>query len=232
MECGISFSGIDGSGKTTQILKMLEFFRKNNKKCIEYWNLPKTEPLEDGITLNDYVKLLNGYDVLVLRSCYRTKEHIEYLKKVKSGEWNIETTYKLQSYFVKDTEEWFDKVIYPLMRANKTIIFDRFVYDELPYQMLFNRDVEMLRELISRLPTPHSFYLKIDTENMKKRNKDREDGKNKLFASDDRIRKLISNYNLVFSSIKCTEVDATMSSESIHNLVMKGLVLNREGDCR
>ena len=28
MECGISFSGIDGSGKTTQILKMLEFLIK------------------------------------------------------------------------------------------------------------------------------------------------------------------------------------------------------------
>lgn len=211
----ISFSGIDGSGKTTQINNLVKMYEKEKLKCIFYTELPKTEPFDEDCYLHDYYKKLVDYDVMVLRSCYRTKEHVEYLKFIKNESHEIKDTYKLQEYFVKDTYMWFKEVIFPLINRDKIIIFDRYVYDELPYQMLFNKDVELIKRLIKILPEPKSFYMKIDVNTMKQRNLNREDSKNKLFSSDEKIQRIIDNYNSVFDEINCIQIDATLNSSDI-----------------
>lgn len=226
----ISFSGIDGSGKTTQINNLLDYYKKQNKKCISYTELPKTEPIDEVLSLKDYYNMIKDFDVLVLRSCYRRQDHVNYLEYIKNESHNVEDTYKLQQFFIRDTYEWFKEVIIPLINENKIIIFDRFVYDELPYQMLFNKDVKMIENLIDILPKPQSFYLKIDVETMKNRNADREDSKNKLFSSDERIKKLLDNYDDVFRKFECTPIEARLDTKAVNRCVMKKLSINNIGE--
>lgn len=224
----ISFSGIDGSGKTTQINTLVNTLKKQGLKCISYNDLPKTEPLDYGMTLNEYYEILVDYDVMVLRSCYRAKEHVEYLQYIKNTPHKKEDTFLLQKYFVRDTSIWFKKIILPLIKQDKTLIFDRYVYDELPYQMLFNEDVRLIKYLIQKLPQPVSFYMNIDVETMKIRNRDREDGRNKLFSSDEKIQRIINNYNNVFDNINTVRLDATKSVAENALIVRKYLGLEKE----
>ena len=102
----LSFSGIDGSGKTTQINTLVEYLKEQGMSCIMYNELPKTEPLDENITLKDYYGKLINYDVIVLRSCYRTLEHVNYLQYIKNKPHEKAETYLLQKYFVRDTTEW------------------------------------------------------------------------------------------------------------------------------
>ena len=118
----------------------------------------------------------------------------------------------------------------PLIELNKIIIFDRFVYDEMPYQMLFNKDVSMIENFIDILPKPQSFYLRIDAETMKNRNADREDSKNKLFSSDERIKELLDNYDNVFRKFKCIPIEATLDITTINRYVMKKLSIKNIGE--
>lgn len=226
----ISFSGIDGAGKSTQINHLLNYYKKQGKNCISYNELPNTEPLEKGLLLKDYYDMIKDYDVLVLRSCYRKQDHVNYLKYIKNESHNIEDTYKLQKFFVRDTYEWFKEIILPLIKTNKIIIFDRFVYDELPYQMLFNKDVFMIEKLIEILPKPQSFYLRIDIETMKNRNADREDSKNKLFSSDAKIKEILENYDNVFKKYECILIDARSSNTVVNRSIMEKLIIGEENE--
>ncbi len=222
----ISFSGIDGAGKTSQIGNVVDYYRSIGKKCISYVDLPQTEPPIGDMTLREYYNMVNDFDVIVLRSCYREKDHIDFMKYMKNNSYTIEDTYRMQDYFVRDTSRWFNDVIMPLYNDGKIIIFDRYLYDELPYQQIFNKDVSRIKEMIERFPKPHSFYLKIDLETMKKRNSTREDSKNIIFSNDEKIQKIIDSFNDVFSEYNAIQIDARQDVISVSKDIFKELDIN------
>ena len=104
----ISISGIDGSGKTTQLIALINYYRTQGFHDISYMALPKTEPITD---IKAYYETLKLYDLVLIRSCCRRTKGAVLLKKISnSNVIDNEEMRKLSHYFIEDTRIWFEEV--------------------------------------------------------------------------------------------------------------------------
>ncbi len=102
----IAIEGIDGSGKTTQVEKVVAALQKQGKEV-----LATKEPWDEGLI---------GH---MIRS------------EILSGKKKI-SPYALQYLFVADRADHLGKVIIPALKMGKIVITDRFFWSAIPYGVL------------------------------------------------------------------------------------------------
>ena len=215
----ISISGIDGSGKTTQLIALINYYRTQGFHDISYMALPKTEPITD---IKAYYETLKLYDLVLIRSCCRRTKGAVLLKKISnSNVIDNEEMRKLSHYFIEDTRIWFEEVIYKLLNDNKIILFDRFYWDELPYHYLFHANLEEMIAFGKTLPRPMSFFLKIPLKVVIERNQDRPDKNKKVFSSEEKIKRILEGYEKYVEPHCDVILDATQNEKVITNQILQ-----------
>jgi len=147
----ISISGIDGSGKTTMCENILEFYKSEGKKIVSMYDLNPEETYTTEEDFNEYYEKLKNYDVILCRfylKSFKTKElQDKIFFEVNFNE--AEVILKMIDLVKNDIRLWNKYVIEKLLNKNKTIIFDRYFYDEIAYRSLYNLNIEKVDKLYS-----------------------------------------------------------------------------------
>lgn len=167
----ISFEGIEGSGKSTQILKFSEYLKAKNQS-VHYFREPGGTAF--GEKLRD----------IILQS--DTKIH-------PLAEANLFAASRAQLLS--------EKVIPLLEKENQIVILDRFIDSSIAYQgVARDLGMDVILDLHKRYPlnlTPHcTFYLKIDLQTSLERQQSRGDKKD-YFEKENQVfyQNLIDGYD-------------------------------------
>lgn len=214
----ISISGIDGSGKTTQLNFLAEHLKSQRYKGVFYSELPPTEPISN---VRIYYELLKPFDFAVIRSCCRCKETAALTSMIANSNHVMQRDLnRLSKLFIHDTFMWFQEVVYPALEDGKTLLFDRFYWDELPYHYLFHDDLSELISFGETLIQPLRFYLKLPLDKMIDRNLNRPDQSKKIFDSPKKIKRILEGYEQYVETHADFVLDATLSKEEIADYIL------------
>jgi thymidylate kinase len=146
----VSFSGIDGAGKSTQIEALCTWLREDSRKVlvIRFWDdVARLTTLRES-TGHRLFKGDNGIGTPALPINRRDKN-------VKSS---LMTVVRLILYFI-DALSLRAAVREALRSDADLVIFDRYIYDELANLPLRNPAIRMYIRLINKLvPKPHISY--------------------------------------------------------------------------
>lgn len=197
----ISFEGIEGSGKSTQIKKLTEYFIAQGKEVTYY--------REPGGT--DFGEKLRS--------------------AILNSSTQINPLAEANLFAASRAQLLFEKVIPLLNKDQQIVILDRFIDSSIAYQgMARGLGIETILDLHKRAPlnlTPHcTFYLKIDLktsferQNIRGNEKDYFEKENKDF-----YQKLIDGYNqasLIFPERICV-IDGNQNEEKVHNEILANI---------
>jgi dTMP kinase len=198
----LSFEGIEGSGKSTQI-KLL------------------TERLQDS-----------NYQVTYFREPGGTAFGEKLRTAILESKSAIDPLAEANLFAASRAQLLFEKVIPVMAQTNQVIILDRYIDSSIAYQGIArDLGIETILDLHKRAPlntTCHcTFYLKIDVETSLERQeirgneKDYFEKENKAFYT-----KLISGFDqsaLLFPK-RISIIDGTKEQELIHNNILKQLI--------
>jgi len=111
----VSFSGIDGAGKTTQINLLIQYCEENNLRCVRKWSKARGTP---GIML--FKKLVRRDKGM------GTEEKLEYREKVYKTGWKRQLLLMLSLIDLI----WYWGIYYAIIRHRYDVmILDRYLWD-------------------------------------------------------------------------------------------------------
>ena len=218
----ISFSGLDGAGKTTQINNLLNFYQSTGLRTYSIYNILPEIRYHKKSELNDIYNILNKYDVIHLR--FRLNSDINnylmnVLENMQSPNTFLAILATLQGFY--DHRQLYNKVVKHLLIAKKIIIFDRYYYDELAFKSFYGCPESILKILYGHCVKSNlAFYIKIPSEVCFERNKNRPDGKIPLYKNIKKIDYLTLNFDRIASNKNLIYINGIESPEKIFQKII------------
>lgn len=190
----ITFEGIDGCGKSTQIVILKDYFEKKRLKCSMF-----REP--GGTSIGEKVR-----NILLDNANSKMDSKTEFL------------------LFAASRAQLVSEEIKPRVEAGEYVLVDRYVDSSVAYQGfgrgLGKKIVTLINEFATELLYPDmTFYLEIDEKSFEIRNKkekDRIESENMEF-----IRKVMSGYSEISTSKRFVKIDARMDQERISDAIIE-----------
>lgn len=190
----VSISGFDGVGKSTQVEECLKYYEKKGE-VISLFSVIKEEYYDTKEDLINLKKIFSNYDFIGTRFYLRSKNTRDLQKHVMFSNdlilQNDKKIKKLAMYAYEDCSNWFEYVVYPLLKKGKTFFFDRFFYDEVAYRSIYGVDIEWLESLYENFIRPDlAMYLELPLSRIVAINSEREDKDTTLFKHEDKLKQL------------------------------------------
>jgi dTMP kinase len=203
----IALEGIDGSGKTTQVEKLAEYFKKKGKKVVL-----TREPRKKGLIGDLVQKILTGKEKIpsislqYLFSADRSAHHEEIiLPALKEGKTVITDRcfWSAIVYGILDrTGGHYDKNDADLLLINQSIL-----------------------SMYHQFTVPdYTFYLKICLETSLHRIEEKKDVK-EIYEDKDKLKKLIEGYSYLKQRFpfEITEIDGEKSEEEVTKQIVASI---------
>lgn len=189
----ITFEGIDGCGKSTQILMLKEYFEKKGVNCSVF-----REP--GGTQIGEQIRKIlldNTYSMMDPKT--------EFLLLAASRA-------QLVSQEIK-----------PRIKAGEFVILDRYIDSSIAYQGfgrgLGKKIVTFINEFATEVIYPDlTFYLEIDEklfEERKREKKDRIEAEGIEF-----IKRVIDGYNQISTSSRFVKIDGRMNQDQLFHVII------------
>lgn len=197
----LSFEGIEGSGKSTQIKKLSAVIEKSN------------------------------FEVSYFREPGGTKFGEKLRAAILESDAQIDPLAEANLFAASRAQLLFQVVLPLLNRPNQVVILDRFLDSSLAYQgQARGLGADCILDLHKRAPlntTPHcTFYLKIDSETSLQRQNTRGDEKDYFEKENiDFYNKLISGYDQaaeIFPA-RIATIDGTLDEDQVSKLIIEAL---------
>ncbi len=190
----ITFEGIDGCGKSTQIEMLKRYFDEKHTKCSVF-----REP--GGTSIGEKIR-----QILLDNSNSKMDPKTEFLLFAASRSQLVFEEVKIR------------------LESNEFVILDRYIDSSVAYQGfgrgLGKKIVTVINEFATEMIYPDlTFYLEIDEETFKQRKaikKDRMELEDIEF-----VRKVMEGYDYISSSKRFVKIDANVDQESIFEVVVK-----------
>lgn len=218
----ISFSGLDGAGKTTQIKLLLEYYKKQNLKTCSIYDINHTIRYHSYLNLIDYYNYLKNYDVVHLRFRLNSDENNTIMKSLEYSDFtnlHLAELAALQGFYDYYLLEKY--VTLPLLRQNKIVISDRHYYDEIAFKTVYGCSFEKMCKLYSEIDVPTiAFYLKISADLAIRRNSVRPDGKTTIYKNISYVNQIISYFDAIKKITSLIEIDGQTNINDIHSNIM------------
>lgn len=224
----ISFSGPDGSGKTTQIKKLMEYFKAQGFKTGAVQDINPDIRYHISDDLMSYYEYLKQFDVIHTRFRLHSVENVEIMDIVQfipTGNRFLTSYSAYTSYY--DAMQWYRYVTRPLLNDGKILISDKYVFDDIAFKTAYGCDYTWLKALHYDTYIPDiALYLKINRDNILEHNKSRKDLKNILYQKENNTKKLLNAYEKITEDYIIQTIDANQSIDAIHQSILDCLQKN------
>ena len=188
----INFEGIDGCGKDTQISLLTK--RLQEEGCQLFIGLEPTYSFEPGIQI----------------------------RKILIHELPAPKPEEMQHLYYEDRKLHVDVMIAPMLKANVTVVENRYMFSTMAFGTAFGVDYDLIRSWHEGLPVPDiNLYLEISPEVAVKRITS--NGKPEYFDKVDSLAKVDKAYKEVWSKDEWKDsvivIDGEKSIEEIHEKI-------------
>ena len=223
----ISFSGLDGAGKTTQIKMLLETYQNLGAKVVSIYTYLPDIRYHSAKELHILYQRLCAYDVIHIRYRLNSDKNFHIMQQLERKippQRFLATVATIQDYL--DHRELSKFVLKPLLAEKKTLIFDRYYYDELAFKYVYGCPKFILESIYRNAKnTNWGFSLKISSEECIKRNQSRPDSIVALYQTKASIDALVGRFDCIAEKKKLIFLDGTCTKEVIAALVLKQIAL-------
>ncbi len=190
----ITFEGIDGCGKSTQILMLKDYFEKKHLKCAIF-----REP--GGTVIGEKIR-----DILLDNQNSNMDPKTEFLLLAASRAQLVYEQVK------------------PRLESGEFVILDRYIDSSVAYQGfgrgLGKKIVVFINEFATQLIYPDvTFYLEIDEKTFEVRKKEKKDRIES--GGIEFIRKVIDGYSQISNSKRFVKIDARADQNQIFLAIIK-----------
>lgn len=219
----ISFSGLDGAGKTTQIQMLLEYYKSQGAKIGSIYKHFPDIRYHNKLELKKIEPELHSCDVILMR--YRLNSNrnnfiMHHLEKGMSQQHLLSTIAALQGY--QDHSELNKYIISSLLSDNKTVIFDRYYYDELAFKYVYGCSDLILENLYKNVQDADiKFYIDISAQECLQRNQSRPDSNIPLYQNEKYVKQLIERFDDITKRKHLITLNGMEPKEIIAQSVLK-----------
>lgn len=218
----ISFSGPDGAGKTTQIKRLISYFKKHGFKTGAVQDINPDVRYHLGEDLTSYYKYLKQFDVIHSRFRLHSMENVEIMDIVQfistGNKWMTSYSAYTSHY---DSEQWYKYVTKPLLQDGKIIISDKYAFDDIAFKTAYGCEYLWLKALHHDMIIPDiALYLKVNRNTILTHNESRKDLKNILYRKPENTQNLLNAFDCLTKDYPLIAIDANGTTEHVQNNIM------------
>lgn len=218
----ISFSGLDGAGKTTQINNLLNAYKSQGARVESVYSYTPDIRYHSAKELHDLYEKLLDFDVIHIRFRLNSDRNCMIMQRLESREPPqrfLATIAAIQGYL--DHRELTKYLLKPLNEKKKTLIFDRYYYDELAFKKVYGAPKFVLRMLYRKeKDTDLGFLIKITSNECIKRNHHRPDSKVSIYQSHTHIDSLVNCFDCIAKKKNLITIDGKLPKEKIAKIII------------
>lgn len=220
----ISFSGLDGAGKTTQITYLMEYLKRKGLKCCSVYDISPDIRYHNKKDLLCYYDYFQTFDVIHTRFRMNSDANSKIINELEHSlvipNHSLAMQAAHQGY--SDAKEWFDTVTFPLIANSKKIfIYDRYSWDEIAFKTFYGCSLDYMEKLYAHIKKPrNSFICTADASTIMKRNSGRPDENIILYTSLDYIDKLSNIFAKLAIVHNLCQINMESSVENIHKKIV------------
>lgn len=221
----ISFSGLDGAGKTTQIELLLNSFRQAGFRTGSVYDIYpdiRYHSIDDLINLQKY---LNEFDAIHLRYRLNSDENSLLMADLEYSDFQnlyLAKAAALQGYF--DHVQLYRYVVFPLLEKGKIILSDRHYYDEIAFKCIYGCEYSTMRRMYIDCHKPDvAFYIATRPHDIFRRNVNRPDGKTTLYRDIAHIVQLTRVFDQLAQDSELIYINGMHPCEDVHEKILSVL---------
>lgn len=220
----ISFSGLDGVGKTTQITYLMEYMKSKGLKCCSVYDISPDIRYHNKKDLLCYYDYFQTFDVIHTRFRMNSDANNKIINELEHSpvipNHSLAMQAAHQGYY--DAKEWFDTVTFPLLsNSQKIFIYDRYSWDEIAFKTFYGCSLEYMEKLYVHIKKPRiSFICTANASTIMKRNSGRPDEKITLYTSLDYINQLRNIFSKLAIAHNLCQMNMESSAENIHKKII------------
>uniref|UniRef100_UPI004055F73E dTMP kinase n=1 Tax=Acetatifactor sp. TaxID=1872090 RepID=UPI004055F73E len=221
----ISFSGPDGAGKTTQIKKLMSYFRDRGFEVGAVQDINPDVRYHLGDDLSGYYEYLKQFDVIHTRFRLHSMENVEIMDIVQFISTGNKWLTSFSAYTSHhDAEQWYKYVTAPLLKDGKILISDKYAFDDIAFKTAYGCEYTWLRALHHDTQIPDiSLYLKVNRNTILQHNEHRKDLKNILYQKAENTEKLLEAFDQLTMDYPLHAIEANGSREEVFSNIMSYL---------
>lgn len=221
----ISFSGPDGAGKTTQIKKLLSYFRFQGFKVGAVQDINPNVRYHLGDDLTSYYEYLKQFDVIHTRFRLHSMENVDIMDIVQFISTGNKWLTSFSAYTSHhDAEQWYKYVTAPLLKDGKILISDKYAFDDIAFKTAYGCNYDWLKALHYDTKIPDiSVYLKVSRKTILKHNEHRKDLKNILYQKSENTEKLLKAFERLTIDYPLQAIEANGTQEEVYNNILSYL---------
>lgn len=221
----ISFSGLDGAGKTTQIKMLLSYYQQRGFKTGSIYDLFPDIRYHSVVDLRYAYDFLRKYDVIHMRFRLNSDRNSVIMHKLEQSPFPKPITAiaaAIQGY--QDHLLLYRYVLEPLLKGGKIILFDRYFYDELAFKHVYGCPCFILKMLYANVQAADiPFYIRISPQDCQERNRTRLEETAAIYQNIKRISNLAKNFDDIAAQKGMTVLNGINTAEKIFKQIILSL---------
>lgn len=221
----ISFSGLDGAGKTTQIGLLLDAYRNQGANVGSIYSYMPDIRYHNTKELCELYEMLLPFDVIHIRYRLNSDRNCAIMRNLECNippQRLLATAAAIQGYI--DHIELTKFVLDPLLNKKKILIFDRYYYDELVFKYIYGCPEYILKMLYSnKRDADIGFFVKISSEECMRRNKSRPDSAVAVYQSQASIDSLADRFDFISKQNRLVVLDGMLPKEELARSVLTSI---------
>lgn len=221
----ISFSGLDGAGKTTQIGLLLDAYRNQGANVGSIYSYMPDIRYHNTKELRELYEKLLSFDVIHIRYRLNSDRNCAIMRKLERNippQRVLATAAAIQGYI--DHTELSKFVLDPLLDKKKILIFDRYYYDELVFKYIYGCPEYILKMLYyNKRDADIGFFVKISSKECIRRNTNRPDSAVAVYQSLTSIDSLATRFDFIAKQKRLVMLDGVLSKEELARYVLTNI---------
>ncbi len=222
----ISFSGIDGAGKSTQAELLANSLAVRNQCVFHTEKVHPARTYSNLLEIDILAEAATDAEIILCRFYLASERTAKLQAKLKSGDFytnkermQIALAAVISAQF--DAREWQRRFLKRSKSKVKLYIYDRYAFDEVIYRTLDGLDPLLLFNFYRCFPPPDfAFWIDTPKNMLNQRQLSVSDRKSELFRDSARLDKLIKAFRDLAPRFGLLRIDGTQERKDMHLAIL------------